>query len=95
MVQNITMSNSFVVQKFNSLEHLWTQDPEIIQFKGPTSDRFAVLFQEPVLRIGIRQKVSEDVAIEKFPDDEAAVVVELDPVQRIDERMLTDKKDKI
>ena len=84
------MGDSFVVQEFKSLKYLRTQNPEIVQFKGSASGHFAVLLQESVFRIGIRQKVSEDVSVEKLPDDESAVVVELDPVQRINERMLAD-----
>lgn len=84
------MGDSFVVQEFKSLKYLRTQNPEIVQFKRSASGHFAVLLQKSVFRIGIRQKVSEDVSVEKLPDDESAVVVELDPVQRINERMLTD-----
>ena len=84
------MGDSFVVQEFKSLKYLRTQNPEIVQFKGSASGHFSVLLQKSVFRIGIRQKVSEDVSVEKLPDDESAVVVELDPVQRINERMLTD-----
>ena len=89
-VRNVTVGDSFVVQEFKSLKYLRTQDSEIVQFEGSTSGHFAVLLQKSVFRIGIRQKVSEDVSVEKLPDDESAVVVELDPVQRINKRMLTD-----
>ena len=89
-VRNVTVGHSFVVQEFKSLKYLRTQDSEVVQFEGSASGHFSVLLQKSVFRIGIRQKVSEDVPVEKLPDDESAVVVELDPVQRINKRMLTD-----
>ena len=84
----ITMSYPLIVKKLDCLQHLKTENSEIVQLERFARGHLAVFFKESDLWIRIHTQISEDSSLKKFSDDKTSMIVKFNSIQWKNERML-------